>query len=669
MFQLSSPLSESDLSTPLNDSGMVLENSLEVVESDAEVDNTFDNTERSKAKYKKPPRPCFFCRKNQTRYKRHVLAKHKTHPLVAPLLDMVPKEVDRYIDKFRREGIRKYNISVLKSGGTSFMRQRISTNNSNKEVPIMCTGCKGFFSKTYKARHQLICPANEGINIMIPMISITESEVIDGYNDEFKELLNTLRLDDVGAYVKKDKIILMIDSKAFNSLRRKRDKIIGAQKTVRAQMRLLTRLYLSFQKTYKNQTLIKLDNPSNNAADLFRREGITVLGDAINNLTESTEENEFNEMAGSVIGQKSGLKINILNLLKLTSKYMIGYYLMMNMDDKSKSVVDFLQVLKLFENEIFGDAYHDLNFRRNVNSRKPVNLPNDDDVQMLMKECIEIMKALDEFEFPAESYADIRAAALTFLIIYNARRGGEPGRLFLFQWQEALRGDWIEKGELPEDIDTDGTLVTFITGKGADHLVSILFPPEVQKAVSYLTNKEVRHLAGVADKNPYVFSSMKNSMGYASGWHCINHILQKLNRKGAINATRNRHRIASILGKLQLSEKEKNLVFKHFGHSKHINENRYQAANGSSQINATGKRLNHIYSVDKPSNNFEKDDGNADDTNFNSARIQKADGRNQSGVKRKKRVILFLFFLFFFYFLCFVLFFHYIEKSNHLTLI
>ena len=119
---------------------------------------------------------------------------------------MTLKEVDRYIDKFRREAIRKHNISVLKAGGTSFVRQRVSTNSSKKDVPVMCTGCKGFFSKTYKARHQLICPANEGINIMI---YITESEVIDGYIDEFKELLNTLRLDDVGAYVKKDEELLI----------------------------------------------------------------------------------------------------------------------------------------------------------------------------------------------------------------------------------------------------------------------------------------------------------------------------------------------------------------------------------------------------------------------------------------------------------------------------
>ena len=69
-----------------------------------------------------------------------MLAKHKTHPLVA-LLDMAPKEVDRHIHKFRREGIRIYNISLL----------RISTNNSNKDIPVMCIGCTSFFSETYKS--------------------------------------------------------------------------------------------------------------------------------------------------------------------------------------------------------------------------------------------------------------------------------------------------------------------------------------------------------------------------------------------------------------------------------------------------------------------------------------------------------------------------------------
>ena len=70
---------------------------------------------------------------------------------------------------------------------------------------------------------------------------------------------------------------------------------------------------------------------------------ITVLDDAIDNLPESTGKRESNNMVGgSIIGKKSGLKINILNLLKLAAKYVIGYHLMINMNDKSESAVNFL---------------------------------------------------------------------------------------------------------------------------------------------------------------------------------------------------------------------------------------------------------------------------------------------------------------------------------------
>lgn len=67
------------------------------------------------------------------------------------------------------------------------------------------------------------------------------------------------------------------------------------------------------------------------------------MDDAIDSLPESTGKRESNNMVGgSVIGKKSGLKINILNLLKLAAKYVIGYHLMINMNDKSESAVNFL---------------------------------------------------------------------------------------------------------------------------------------------------------------------------------------------------------------------------------------------------------------------------------------------------------------------------------------
>ena len=46
----------------------------------------------------------------------------------------------------------------------------------------------------------------------------------------------------------------------------------------------------------------------------------------------------------NVTNQKSGLKISILNLLKINGKYLIGFYLMNNEEQKSQRVQGFLQV-------------------------------------------------------------------------------------------------------------------------------------------------------------------------------------------------------------------------------------------------------------------------------------------------------------------------------------
>ena len=90
--------------------------------------------------------------------------------------------------------------------------------------------------------------------------------------------------------------------------------------------------------------------------------------------------------------------------------------------------------------------------------------------------------------------------------------------------------------------------------------------------------------------------STHNSESHTSGSHSINDIFERLSLKSAINTTRNRDWVASLLAKLQLSEHKKNLIYEHFGHSKFINENVYQAAPGSLQLQTTGKRLMEINS-------------------------------------------------------------------------
>ena len=593
----SSPLPpDVELYTPHNDSGFELDASLMVVESDDDVGGNIENhnvehlaEKKLNTLYKKPKRPCLFCKEAQTRLKRHILFKHKTHPRVVPILNMNRKEKDQAVAVFRREAIRVFNIDALKTGDfekEGLMRERASKLD---EMPVMCSGCKGFYAKGYKSRH--VCP-EKTTSVMLPMVAVENVETLERYSKEFQDLLKTLRLDEVGNYLKTDEVILMLGYRSFNAIKRKADKKTETKKTVRSRMRLLARLYLVFREEYSHSE-VDLSNKLGNVADIYRREVITILGEAINKLCQKSDEDDADVTNQSVSDQKSGLKISILNLLKLTSKLLVGYFLMKNQDDQADKVKDFVTVLKLFEEELFGDAYYDTNFRKNVKDRKPINLPNDNDVKILLDECNKIMNSPDIFNMCATSFVLIRAAAATCLIIFNARRGGEPVRLLISQWEEALKGEWVDENDLPDEVDSS-VLVTYQTGKGSNHLVPVMFPPECHKALKYLTDKDIRSGAGVCPKNMYIFPSTKKSDSHPDGWHCINDILVKLDKKGALNATANRHRVATLLARLQLTEKEKEMIFKHFGHSKNMNENRYQAAPGSMQLRTTGSRLLEI---------------------------------------------------------------------------
>ena len=87
---------------------------------------------------------------------------------------------------------------------------------------------------------------------------------------------------------------------------------------------------------------------------------------------------------------------------------------------------------------MFADALYDINYKKNVTNKKPNTLPKEDDMKMLMAECTNVMENINIMDFGNE-FINVRAATATYLIMFNARRGGEPVRLLISQWQEALQ--------------------------------------------------------------------------------------------------------------------------------------------------------------------------------------------------------------------------------------
>ena len=148
---------------------------------------------------KKPLRPCLLCSKLQSHLKRHILAKHKNEKNVSSIFHLGEKEQNHHhINIMRKQAIKIHNLKEIENSGNEFMRERRNTLEEN-EVPDMCIGCMGFYSKSFKACHQLNCPGT-GTNVMIPMISIN-SPNLEKYPDNVKELLQTLQQDSTGDYI------------------------------------------------------------------------------------------------------------------------------------------------------------------------------------------------------------------------------------------------------------------------------------------------------------------------------------------------------------------------------------------------------------------------------------------------------------------------------------
>lgn len=80
-------------------------------------------------------------------------------------------------------------------------------------------------------------------------------------------------------------------------------------------------------------------------------------------------------------------------------------------------------------------------------------------------------------------FVELRDLVVTRLTIYNARRGGEPARLKINEWQDAEKGVWLdskrkENVSFEENKLLDNVKIAYQAGQG-NKLVSLLIPTAV----------------------------------------------------------------------------------------------------------------------------------------------------------------------------------------------
>ncbi len=233
-----------------------------------------------------------------------------------------------------------------------------------------------------------------------------------GEQDDFAvEIKNSLRQDEVGKIAAGDNTILFIGKTLFKKGKRKVDKKMTTNKTIRSSMRYLAKLLIEVKSRSKN--------PNIQGEDLFNRVNFAYLEEAFDAITIDQETDTLHH----------GSKHNILYLLKTSASLLKGHFLMNSNDDKADIVDKFIHVLNLKSNSIFSDSAYQINERRQRDLRAPEKLATDEDINKLktyIDKCIEVNCTEN---LTIYNYVLLRDAICSRLTLFNARRGGEPCRM------------------------------------------------------------------------------------------------------------------------------------------------------------------------------------------------------------------------------------------------
>ena len=278
---------------------------------------------------------------------------------------------------------------------------------------------------------------------------------------------------------------------------------------------------------------------------------------------------------------------------------MRGYFVMKEDTIKEVDLTRFLDVLNLNWDFIFFTAQIECELRRG-GLHKPLAMPDEDDISLL-KDFItdELNKLTEKYElWDRHQFVKVRNLVVARLTMFNARRGGEPARLTLNEWKEAMAGSWIDPN-MVEKIDdpTEKYLITnlklaYQSGKGSRKMVPVLITEDTVGPITRLLSERIN--CYVLENNQYLFPNTGNSDDHVSGYYCLKSVVDTcsgLKRPELLIADKFRHRISTIFANLEVPEEQRQLFYSHMGHSEQMNKNVYQCPLAIREVTQVGKFL------------------------------------------------------------------------------
>ena len=556
---------------------------------------------RRKTPYARPARPCPFCSvvPKHSKLSRHIAGKHSNIKEVADAMTKDSLTRQKLFAAFRKRGIVDHNRGVLqteRSNGAdvNLLCEKSGSSKPSPSLLSMCKRCNGFYQKATFYRHKLSC--SRGIDdtasmdrgsIPASVLAVADSQDTDSFGEY---ILAKFANDDVGNFCRTDACLMKIGKSLWQKMRRKPGKKTEVKKSVMRDMRRLAQLFIAMKEKV-------VPAGDFTFAQMFSCTHFASLEETIEQLTEAEEDQ------GHSI--RTGLKLGLRYLIPHAANITQGFMLMDRQTDRSAEVDAFLKVFNLRRDYIFSDAEYQACNSRLAKLRRPEQLPKSDDLQ-LFKSFVsaQLVKFTgDPYHlWGSNDFVMLRDILVARLTLFNARRGGEPCRLLLDEWRDAEKGVWVDNSAAAALLDpverqlVSNDLIAYQAGKGSHHAVSTLIPKDTVEGLKMLASGDIRTQAGVESDNPFLFPYGQGSMDHVIGYHAIKKIstLAGVKEPQLLTATKIRHYTSTMYAQLDLPETDRELFYRHMGHSKEINENIYQCPLGVLTMAKVGKHLHML---------------------------------------------------------------------------
>ena len=525
------------------------------------------------------------------RIPRHIKSKHKNEETVKEILKMSKANQTIQFGILRRNGDFEANMKTARetSDYVTVVRKSKVLNVANYAP---CIKCLGLYNNRTIIRHMSTCRGDaDGGNNKNQIPSEKRPKVAAHLKSSRMLLTHYLNQDDTFAVLKKEVLGRMVA-----------DEITGLIDTDEG---LLLYGFTMFEKG-GSATYNEISNKLRNIARLvlvFRNVAMEQEATSFSLIDPGNWDNLIKAMK-QLVNHEGNDNVGVPSLLLRVGRSLESIAQAkraVGIKTKNHGMIEDSRLfLELHQQYWSIYSSHALSTIASKKDKTPELLPLTSDMQLLRSFLLEQIEPLlrkcdDGSCLSLDCWKMLQKLIVVRIITFNARRGGEPTKIKLEDWNRCnqwKRTEDIDNIKDPlEKLLAKRLKVLYVKGK-RKRRVPILFTKEVQEAIELLLS--AREKVGVSVHNEYLFPRpTRDSKGHVRGWDVIHEISTKarLQKPELVTSTKIRKHIATVLQLLDMNDAELSWITDHLGHSADVHKKWYRQEESTIELTKVAKIL------------------------------------------------------------------------------